>query len=176
MAKLGYGKLKGSRNERRLCRALSLLVSNGERDDLLWRSAMSGGVATVALRGGKARATQAGDVSSIDPESHWLVREWYIEAKHYGDLQILRGFTHNGGKLAKFWFKTVEEARHYHKKPMLLAKQDRLPELVIVKMGTRIGDMLANPILLVPAWNAEVYLFPALANLTPRPRRVLIEE
>src|SRR5215475_8637610 len=126
--KAGRGKLKGSRNERRLCRELSLLVSNGKRDDLLWRSAMSGGTATAARKRGNLKGNQAGDVSSIDASSHWLVKEWYIEAKHYHDLQIIRSMLLRRGKLYRFWVKTVTEASHYQKKPMLLAKQDRIPE------------------------------------------------
>src|SRR5215216_6431446 len=41
---------KGPQWEREVCRALSLWVTNGERVDVFWRSAMSGGRATVHNR------------------------------------------------------------------------------------------------------------------------------
>jgi hypothetical protein len=173
----GGGKEKGARNERRLSRELSLLISNGERDDLLWRSAMSGGRATVGKRSGKQRHAQAGDLSSIDRKSHWLVRDWYIEAKHYHELQILRGMLFNSGRLYRFWRHTVKEAAHYGKKPMLLAKQDRQPELLIINKGERLSLITRTPIISLPSWPADIYLFAGL-ELTPvtHRARVLLEE
>jgi hypothetical protein len=173
----GGSKEKGSRNERRVCRALSLLISGGTRDDLLWRSAMSGGAATVARQRGKRRAAQAGDVSSIDRASHWLVRDWYIEAKHYHDLQILRGFLFNSGRLHRFWQHTVKEAAHYGKRPMLLAKQDRQPELLIIPKGERLSEITRTPIISLPAWSADIYLFAGVEQTPVTHRaRVLLEE
>jgi hypothetical protein len=173
----GGGKEKGARNERRLCRELSLLVSDGERDDLLWRSAMSGGRATVGRLRGKRRAAQAGDVSSIDHLSHWLVRDWYIEAKHYHDLQILRGFLFNSGRLHRFWRHTVKEAEHYLKRPMLIAKQDRQPELLIIPKGERLSKITRMPIISLPAWGADIYLFAGVEQTPVTHRaRVLLEE
>ena len=46
----GGGKEKGSSFERLVCKRMSMWLSKGERDDLFWRSAMSGGRATVQLR------------------------------------------------------------------------------------------------------------------------------
>jgi len=171
----GGGKRKGSANERRLCRELSLLISDGARDDLLWRSAMSGGTATTARKRGGLKAAQAGDVSSIDSLSSWLVREWYIEAKHYADLQILRSFLVNRGKLYRFWRHTVKEAAHYGKKPMLIAKQDRLPEMLVVTRGTRLSPLATPPILTLPAWDADVHLFSGvqLTQVVHKPRVLL---
>lgn len=174
--KIGGGKEKGARNERRLSRELSLLISNGERDDLLWRSAMSGGAATTGKRRGLNRGAQSGDLSSIDGTSHWLVRDWYIEAKHYRDLQILRGLLVNTGRLHRFWLKTVKEAKHYGKRPMLIAKQNRLPELLIITKGERLSTIIRSPVITLPSWNADVYLF-AGVELTPvvHKHRVMLE-
>lgn len=155
-----------------------MLISDGERDDLLWRSAMSGGTATRGKRHGKRREAQAGDISSIDGKSTWLVRDWYIEAKHYHDLQILRGLLVNTGRLYRFWCHTVREAKFYHKRPMLIAKQDRLPELVLVTREEKLGQ-IAVPVISLPGWNADVYLFHSIELLSPVPvhyKRVMIEE
>ena len=52
MTKPGYGKQKGGEYERTVCKKLSLWVSNGTRDDIFWRSAMSGGRATLQRKKG----------------------------------------------------------------------------------------------------------------------------
>jgi hypothetical protein len=63
MAKSG----KGSSFERFQAVTLSLWFSGGKRDDLLWRSSMSGGRATVRSKQGKQTANQHGDLIATDP-------------------------------------------------------------------------------------------------------------
>ena len=169
-------KGKGPRNERRLSRALSLLISEGEREDLLWRSAMSGGRATVQRKRGVTNLTQGGDISAIAADSSWLTEEWFIEAKHYKDLEIVSSFIKNKGTLARFWSKCISEAESYNKRPMLIAKQNRIPELLIVKRGQRLNGSAIPPITL-RAWNADVYLFSDIERLTASKRaRIVIDE
>ena len=126
------GKQKGAGFERKTCKALSLWVSGGEREDLFWRSAMSGGRATVGRKAGKEHARHAGDISSTSPEGHALTDRWYVECKAYKDLDIVAAFVNGNGKLAKFWRETVEQATHYKRMPMLIAKQNITPTLVLV--------------------------------------------
>jgi len=61
----GGGKAKGAEFERSVCKRLSMWISRGKRDDLFWRSAMSGGRATIGKAAGADRSAQAGDVSAI---------------------------------------------------------------------------------------------------------------
>ena len=56
-------KEKGSSNERKLSRQLSLWFTNGESDDIFWRSTNSGGTATI--RGKKEKNNQNAYVISI---------------------------------------------------------------------------------------------------------------
>ena len=126
------GKQKGAGFERDVCKALSRWVSAGEHEDLFWRSAMSGGRATVGRKGGKEHARHAGDISATSPEGHKLTDYWYVECKFYKDLDILAAFVNGNGKLAKFWRETVSQATHYKRLPMLIAKQNITPTLVLV--------------------------------------------
>ena len=77
MAKRG----KGSSYEREMSVALSLWYSGGKREDLLWRSAMSGGRATVRAKAGKSTANQQGDLTPTDPSIYPLTNLVSIELK-----------------------------------------------------------------------------------------------
>lgn len=72
---------KGSEFERRLCKTLSLWWSHGERDDLYWRSSMSGGRATFRARKNKTTAGHYGDITSTDALGSELTSLCVIEAK-----------------------------------------------------------------------------------------------
>ena len=71
------GKLKGGAFEREICVKLSKWVSYGERDDLFWRSAMSGGRQTVGFKKGINRKNQAGDITAIDPIGQKLIDSFH---------------------------------------------------------------------------------------------------
>jgi hypothetical protein len=57
---------KGSAFERAFSKELSLWWTEGERDDIFWRSSNSGGRATVRAAVGKTTSGQYGDVAAID--------------------------------------------------------------------------------------------------------------
>jgi hypothetical protein len=130
------GKQKGSAFERKVCKSLSLWVSSGEREDLFWRSAMSGGRATVGRKGGKDHAKHAGDISATSVEGHALTDVFYVECKAYLNLQIDSAMIKGVGKLIKFWDEAVAQADHYNKVPMLIAKQNQVPIIVLMPMAT----------------------------------------
>jgi hypothetical protein len=126
--KRGYGKQKGSGFERELCVQLSLWITGGTHKDALWRSAMSGGRATVA----RGAVRQAGDICAVAAEGHSLTDRFYIEAKFYRDLAMPAFFLDGTGTLAKFWNKTVTEAAKYKREPLLIAKQNQYPAMAIM--------------------------------------------
>lgn len=128
----GGGKAKGSSFERQVCRDLSLWVSNGERDDLYWRSAMSGGRASVQFKKGGKNLTQTGDITAIDPLGAPLTSAFLVECKFYRDL-ILVGLFH-GIKtgISSHWTKCVEQAKQHNKLPMLIARQNRVAPMVVL--------------------------------------------
>lgn len=130
--KRGGGKRKGAAFERQVCVALSLWVTGGEKKDVFWRSAMSGGRATVIRkRGGVNR--QAGDIAAVAPEGTALVAEFFVEAKKVRDLRVGAFLFNGNGTLASFWKKACREARKHGREPMLIACQNNFGTLVILK-------------------------------------------
>jgi hypothetical protein len=127
----GGGKTKGASFERKICVALSQWVSSKQRKDLFWRSAMSGGRATLGLRKGDKHLSQGGDVSAIDPLGAALTDRFCIEIKFYKDLD-LAAFWLGHGILFRFWERACSDAGKYSKQPMLIAKQNLYPTLVLV--------------------------------------------
>src|SRR6266436_6000325 len=97
------GKLKGGEWERQVCRKLSLWISEGQSDDLLWRSAMSGGRATIGLAKGIKRGSQAGDISAVTSLGEQFIGVFIVECKFYKDLQVLQGICKDTGLLYQFW-------------------------------------------------------------------------
>ena len=129
------GKQKGSAFERKVCKLLSAWVSGGESEDLFWRSAMSGGRATVGHRSGKSHSRHAGDISATSREGHALTDYWYVECKAYRNLSIDSAMIKGTGSLIKFWDEAVAQAARYKKLPMLIAKQNQMPTIVLVPIG-----------------------------------------
>lgn len=132
--KKGGGKAKGSQFERDVCKGFSLWVSGGFRKDVFWRTAMSGGRATVHKRRGELQR-QSGDMCAVAPEGHVLTSRFFFEFKSYKLLQLPQFFLKGTGLLADFWNKAREEARDYSKSPVLIARQDRLPAFVVTCSG-----------------------------------------
>lgn len=124
--KPGHGKAKGGQFEREVCVLLSKWVTNGKRKDVFWRSAMSGGRATVA----RGEVRQCGDICAVAPEGHYLAIQLFIECKHVKDCNIfaaLRG----KGELIRFWTKLVRQANEHMRFPVLIIKQNNRPTLWI---------------------------------------------
>lgn len=133
--KRGGGKAKGSAFEREICKRLGTWVSRGTATDVFWRSAMSGGRSTVGLKRGEKLARQAGDITSVSPEGHQLTDHFYIELKFYKELRFRSFVLLEQGKLADFWRHTVMQARAYERVPLLIAKQNNVPPVVIAPTG-----------------------------------------
>jgi hypothetical protein len=129
----GGGKAKGTAFERKVCKDLSLWVSHGSDPDLFWRSAISGGRATVLLKGGRS-IKPAGDICAVDPAGHKLTDRYFIECKHDRNLELSRFLCHTG-KLWKFWEKAVQQAVDHRRSPMLIARQNNFPILLLVYVG-----------------------------------------
>lgn len=159
--KPGGGHGKGAEYERTVCKRLSLWLSENERDDLLWRSAMSGGRATVMAKIGKVANAQAGDISSIDRVSSDFIEKFFVECKSYNDLEITQLITKQAGLLKGFWDKAYEEADSYRKMPMLVAKQNRMPEMIIINSQSMefLGMQEEWPLAILPDLNMYIFNF-----------------
>src|ERR1041385_6086225 len=131
-------KGKGPGYEREICKILSLWISGGTNEDLFWRSAMSGGRATVAHRKGKINR-QAGDICAVSPEAHHFTNFFFVECKRYKKLQIDKFIIFNEGTLAKFWQVCVKQAADHGRRPMLIARENGMPTIVV----TQVDDLEA---------------------------------
>jgi len=158
--KKGGGKAKGASFEREVCAKLSLWVSKGERDDLFWRSSMSGGRATVRFQKGKDTVT-AGDITAIHEIGASLTDKYMIECKftnniHF-DSAIFQGpkidikrskpekpkkeknrnklRQTNSEKFAAWWMILLRECDKHGKRPMLITKQNRQRTLISVPLS-----------------------------------------
>lgn len=134
MAKKRTNPGKGASFERRACKSLSIWVSGGLREDVFWRSAMSGGRASLASRrkGGRAFNAQSGDITAIHKSGHALLHAFVLECKHVKDLNMMRIVRGRTGHLFRFWKKLKKECKAAGKKlPMMIARQNRYPDLLI---------------------------------------------
>ena len=153
----GGGKQKGTSFERKTAKALSLWLSEGKRDDLLWRSAMSGGRATTGLRTGNRRIAQVGDLSAVDPLGGKLLHHCVVECKSYRNLDFFDGVLNDRGNLYKFWHDLVITAVKFDKQPMLVAHQNGLPPVcllsaVLCQLFGLTDDLMC---VVLPRWRQE---------------------
>ena len=130
----GGSNEKGGRFERKICVSLSLWLSKGERKDLFWRTSMSGGRATLALRADDKLEAQSGDISAISQLGHSLVDRYIIECKHRKDLQLGHALAGRKGNLIMFWENHKRLCAQYSKWPMLIARQNHMPVLLGVDL------------------------------------------
>lgn len=72
---------KGSAFEREICKRLSEWWTNGERSDIFWRTACSGGRATVRGRQGLSTAGGHGDITALDPIGEPFLKAFAVEIK-----------------------------------------------------------------------------------------------
>lgn len=119
------GKQKGAGFEREVCKSLSLWITKGEKVDCFWRSAMSGGRATVA----RGTVRQAGDITAVAPEGHILSDKFFIECKNYKDID-LDCLVKGKGILIVFWQIAQKEAAKYNRIPMLIFKRNHWPIMI----------------------------------------------
>lgn len=128
----GAGKRKGSSYERTICKRLSIWITAGERDDILWRSASSGAVFTVRKKSGRSGyASQVGDIAAIDPLADPFMKIFAVECKHYADLQLGNLVMGTSSILEEFILKHFNLAKSANKVPILIVKQNRGKDLLI---------------------------------------------
>lgn len=130
--KSGGGVLKGGAFEREICKDLSKWISYGERDDIFWRSAMSGGRATIGFKKGIKRNTQVGDITAIDPLGNKLTDLYVAECKFYRNIHLhsmLFGVPKNNS-IYEFWITLNNQAKKVDKYPFLIIKQNGMPKLL----------------------------------------------
>lgn len=157
----GGGAGKGAAFERDTCVKLSLWITRGEKKDVFWRTAMSGGRATVHKKAG-SNIRQSGDICAVSPEGFPLVDNFFVECKHVKYLGIAEFMFKHTGVLCGFWYTALAEAESYNKQPMIIACQNRFPTLIITPIGVQF-----RPIIQAISNNYEIGLFDAFLNSPP---------
>ena len=185
----GGGSSKGSSFEREICKQLSLWWSEGNRDDIFWRTAGSGGRATNRARQGKETSGAYGDLTFIDPSGADLLKVCCFELKRgYGQWCVLdlidRRTDAKPCIAAKFWkqAKRSAEDAHVPHSIVIFRRDQKVPAVMIGKrllsalfpfVGTYRGPKLSATI-----ENEQIFIT-TLADLlnfvTPESIRQLLE-
>lgn len=122
----GGGKRKGAGFEREICQKLSLWISEGKRKDVFWRSAMSGGRATIQFKKGEQNKSQTGDISCIDQIGQKLTDRFVIECKFYSNIHLesLIYGKPKSSSILEFWLKVSMQAADSNKHPLIIFKEN----------------------------------------------------
>lgn len=126
------GKQKGNDFERSFCKKLSLFLSNGDRDDLFWRSSNSGGRHTVRKKKGVDTINQDGDVTTCSGGiGEIFLKLFSVECKHYKDIGLwsLIKETDSSQTIYQWWKKHCNLCSELGKIPILVVRQNNMPIL-----------------------------------------------
>ncbi|KKM85708.1 hypothetical protein LCGC14_1286300 [marine sediment metagenome] len=129
---------KGADWERTVCKFLSKWWTDNKRDDIFWRTAGSGGRATMRQKQGKKTRYQYGDMTIDDPIGKPFIDFFLVEMKRgYSDLNFLSLID---GKQKKpeliEWWKKAEEEKELgdRKQTILILKRDyKIPIIIMTK-------------------------------------------
>jgi hypothetical protein len=124
------GNQKGSAFERTISKQLSLWWTEGERDDVFWRSTQSGGRATQRAKSGKTTASSYGDIAPLDSIGKPFTDYFCIELKrgYSSDTEVLGiiDSRKNNHKLFEFYFQCERDKElGGMKESLVIFKRDR---------------------------------------------------
>lgn len=127
------GSQKGAAFERTIAKQISLWVSGGTNPDLLWRSASSGARSTVRRKAtGKGIDNQASDIAPTHVDAEPFSSLFILECKHYKVIQAqVALYDWPASMLAKWWAKARIDAVSVGKVPLLVAKENQRPALLV---------------------------------------------
>lgn len=136
------GHSKGSSYEREICKLLSMWWSNNERDDIFWRTSISGGRAKTRQKAGKKTFGQYGDIQATDPIGQPLIDLCLIEIKRgYGLASCMDEMDRKGKKESIWgeWFSKMEKDIGTAKIPfwILIVKRNRKKALIFLPRSLR---------------------------------------
>ena len=127
---MAKGMRKGSQFERSICKQLSEWWTDGERDDVFWRSAGSGARAKTRSKTGRGTFGQYGDVQATDPIGQPLIDLFTIEIKRGYGVTVLEAVDKPGTAAYQLWEKWLRQVIQDHENAgsvswMLITKRDR---------------------------------------------------
>jgi hypothetical protein len=139
---------------------LSEWISGGEHKDLFCRSPASGAKATIHFKLGTMYSDQAGDIIATGEKGFGLTSKFFLECKHYGNLN-LEGFIYKTKSgLPEFWTKACKEAKEHNKLPMLIARQNNKPIILCLNTtGLELFQEYIEPIAFFPVADLHIFNF-----------------
>ena len=139
-------KNKGGNFERKICKLLSLWYSENERDDIFYRSASSGAMATQRFKKGKTTVGQGGDITSADSDGIKFIEKVSIELKHYKTFSLDFLLFNKPSVVRDWWGQCSNDASRSNKYPILIIKKNGLPEIIIFncKMKNLLNDYVGK--------------------------------
>lgn len=121
---------------------------------------MSGGRATLQARKDILNEAQQGDIGCIDSEGEEFLRKYVIECKFYKKLDITLGMLSNRGFLYLFWEKIAYDAYQARREPMLIARQNRTPTMLLTTKARLDGkDYSRDALVQFYRWTGGPLLF-----------------
>ena len=139
---------KGSSFEREICKQLSYWWSDGERDDIFWRTSGSGARATIRRKVNIRTKYEYGDVAFTDPVGQPLIDTFLIELKrgYTGGISILDLLDKKVGKDALLleWWKKAEEERKFASRKYSVIIFRRNKREACILMERSLADILES--------------------------------
>lgn len=123
-------KAKGNSFERQISKDLSLWWSDGEKDDLFWRTQNSGGRFTIRMKDGLQTTGQSSDITSTNSESELFTKKFSIECKNYKNVDLWNLFEENGDLIK--WWNDLENICILEKlNPLLIVHANYKPTIIL---------------------------------------------
>ena len=118
---------KGFGFERKLSVIFSEWWTEGERDDVFWRTEGSGSRATSRAKRGKMTRFQYGDMTFTDPIGQPMIEAINFEFKNYKTYDLLSAFTQTDPNKSwlVFWAETRVDAALSGRTPVLITKKNQ---------------------------------------------------
>lgn len=124
---------KGSAFEREVCKQLSLWWTEGQNDNVFWRTSQSGGRATSRAKKGKKDKYHHGDICAIDPIGQPLLDLITFELKRGYSRNTIQDLLDSPKGKCKYleWIEKIEEqaASPFW---LLIVQRDRRKALAMV--------------------------------------------
>lgn len=145
---------KGSTFERDIARKLSLWWTDGDRDDVFWRTSQSGGRASVRAKKGQKTHGSYGDIAAVDPIGEPLIQTVTIELKRGYKKWSFLDIMDKSPKAAlqtfeKFWKQVKEDSKNAGTPySMIIFKRDRREPCVVTEMNIRTRFPIRTPLIM----------------------------
>lgn len=154
-------KNKGSKFERDCAKLVSLWVSFGDRDDIYWRTASSGGMATMRAKYGKRADLQVGDLRPETPEASIITDKLILECKCLKTFDLEK-YLFNTKRKNTGMQKVISECeiryRNYKEDFLLICKANNSKVFVCFSMNSILGKKLSFKRIFAPNYRKALVM------------------